>query len=202
MNDKEQLEKREISYEIKDFVGVFNNLYTKTYCDQVIEFFDKYQEAGFTKNRQDFEGVKKTFKDDSFIFMSESRYLDSLLTEEFFKKFWEVAYPLYAKHYAPIVESGHHSIYENKIQKTLPGQGYHTWHYESTDRNHCHRLLTYSVYLNDVEYGGETEFLYLGRRIKPTVGTLVIWPAAFTHTHRGNPPLNSTKYIMTGWVEF
>jgi len=26
--------------------------------------------------------------------------------------------------------------------------------------------------------------------------------AAFTHTHRGNPPLSNAKYIVTGWTEF
>lgn len=26
--------------------------------------------------------------------------------------------------------------------------------------------------------------------------------AGFTHTHRGNPPISGTKYIITGWVEF
>ena len=39
-------------------------------------------------------------------------------------------------------------------------------------------------------------------RVKPKQGTLVIWPAAFTHTHRGNPPLSNDKYIVTGWTEF
>jgi len=58
------------------------------------------------------------------------------------------------------------------------------------------------IYLNDVEEGGETEFLYYARRIKPTQGTLLIWPAYFTHAHRGNPPLSNTKYIITGWIEF
>jgi len=64
------------------------------------------------------------------------------------------------------------------------------------------RLLTRMVYLNDVEEGGETEFLYQSMRVKPKQGTLVIWPAAFTHTHRGNPPLSNSKYIVTGWTEF
>jgi len=39
-------------------------------------------------------------------------------------------------------------------------------------------------------------------RVKPKQGTLLIWPAAFTHTHRGNPPLSNVKYITTGWIEF
>ena len=58
------------------------------------------------------------------------------------------------------------------------------------------------VYLNDVEEGGETEFLYQSRRIKPKQGTMVICPASFTHTHRGNPPLKGNKYMINGWIEF
>jgi len=30
----------------------------------------------------------------------------------------------------------------------------------------------------------------------------LLWAAGYTHTHRGNPPLKDTKYIITGWVEF
>jgi hypothetical protein len=55
------------------------------------------------------------------------------------------------------------------------------------------------VYLNDVDEGGETEFLYQQVKIKPKRGTVVIWPGGFTHLHRGNPPLKN-KYIATGWL--
>ena len=58
------------------------------------------------------------------------------------------------------------------------------------------------MYLNDVEEGGETEFLYQSRRVKPKRGRLAIWPAQFTHMHRGNPPLSGDKYVITGWVEY
>ena len=58
------------------------------------------------------------------------------------------------------------------------------------------------IYLNDVEEGGETEFLYQSIRVAPKAGTLLIWPAGFTHTHRGNPPLSGDKYIATGWVQY
>lgn len=61
--------------------------------------------------------------------------------------------------------------------------------------------MAFIVYLNDVEGGGETEFLYLGRRVSPVQGRLVIFPAGYTHTHRGNPPLSGEKYILTGWIE-
>jgi hypothetical protein len=56
--------------------------------------------------------------------------------------------------------------------------------------------------LNTVEQGGETEWLYQGVRIPATQGTLVVWPAGYTHAHRGNPPLSGEKFLLTGWVEF
>ena len=64
------------------------------------------------------------------------------------------------------------------------------------------RIMAWMIYLNDVEDGGETEFLYQSMRVKPKQGTLVLWPAHFTHMHRGNPPLSGEKYIMTSWLEF
>ena len=80
--------------------------------------------------------------------------------------------------------------------------GYHIWHHETDRRETSNRVLAWTVYLNDVAEGGETEYLYQHLRIKPTTGTFVIWPAGFTHTHRGNPPLSNDKYIMTGWIEY
>ena len=64
------------------------------------------------------------------------------------------------------------------------------------------RFLVLFVYLNDVEEGGETEFLYQKCRFKPEKNTMLVWPAQFTHVHRGNPPLSNDKYIITGWVEY
>jgi hypothetical protein len=58
------------------------------------------------------------------------------------------------------------------------------------------------VYLNDIDEAGETEFLYQKRRISPKENTLIIWPAAFTHTHRGNVVHGAkSKYIITGWFD-
>jgi len=27
-----------------------------------------------------------------------------------------------------------------------------------------------------------------------------VWPAGFTHVHRGNPPLKNKKYVISGWL--
>ena len=64
----------------------------------------------------------------------------------------------------------------------------------------ANRALVYSAYLNTIEEAGETEFLYQRTRIPPKENTMIIWPAGFTHTHRGNVVYgNKSKYIITGW---
>ena len=84
--------------------------------------------------------------------------------------------------------------------------GYPYWHSESyPDPPHneaLHRILLFMYYLNDVQNGGETDFFYQKQSIRPQKGTMVIAPAYFTHTHRGNAPLSNDKYILTSWVLF
>ncbi|MCS6096285.1 2OG-Fe(II) oxygenase [Shewanella baltica] len=84
--------------------------------------------------------------------------------------------------------------------------GYPHWHSEQFPQNGhneaLHRVVLYMFYLNDVEEGGETEFYYQQRKISPKKGTMVIAPAGFTHTHRGNKPVSGDKYIATSWIMF
>ena len=87
-------------------------------------------------------------------------------------------------------------------QKTKVGEGYHFWHCENAEMKARNRILAFMVYLNDVNEGGETEFLYQKCRFKPEKNTMLVWPSQFTHVHRGNPPLSNDKYIITGWVEY
>ena len=86
-----------------------------------------------------------------------------------------------------------------KMQMTRVGESYSAWHSE-WGKDHNNRYLVWMLYLNDIMEGGETEWLYYNRRIKPKAGDLVIWPTGFTHAHRGNPPLNKKKYVITGWI--
>jgi len=92
--------------------------------------------------------------------------------------------------------------YEIKLQKTPVKGGYSMWHGEQGPGGSATRVISWLLYLNDVEEGGETEFLYQSFKQKATKGTLVIWPAGFTHTHRGNPPYSNEKYVITGWGNY
>ena len=64
------------------------------------------------------------------------------------------------------------------------------------------RVLTWMMYLNDIpkENGGATDFLHQKCSFQPSVGTMVMWPAAYTHMHRGSFLTGDiSKYIATGW---
>jgi hypothetical protein len=201
MNTEEQL--RKVDYTLGNFVGVFKNAFTKEFCEQVIKQYENMAESGHGQTRFFSENAARTFKDDTQVFADDIDYIPlRKATKEFNNLFWNKYFPIYEQEYSSLKDSGRHTNYSFKIQKTKIGGGYHIWHYESSSREHCHRLLTWILYLNDVQEGGETEFLYQHMRVKPEQGTLVIWPAAFTHTHRGNPPLSNEKYIITGWTEF
>ena len=93
------------------------------------------------------------------------------------------------------------------LQRYTSGRGgYPYWHCGLYPRDPggetLHRHLLWTVYLNDGFGEGETEFLYQQRKIAPCTGSLLIAPAAFTHTHRGNRPQGGDKFIATSWVLF
>lgn len=90
-----------------------------------------------------------------------------------------------------------------KIQKYYAGQSYRVYHYENTGHvGHVRRHLVFMTYLNNVKSGGETEWLYQNLKVKPQKGLTVIWPAIWTHTHRGLPAPKELKYICTGWYDY
>ena len=192
---------------IKDFIGVYDGYIPDEACDQAIELFKKYQEFNKVFSRFTSEGSTQDKKDDKQLFCSPD-----VLTDEEFNvnklKALMVNFDMALRHYYTETNvkkyTGENISTDHvKIQKTLPGQGYHVWHTERHEgRDGIKRVLAYTIYLNTVDEGGETEFLYQSQRIKPVKGRIVIWPANFPYVHRGNPPLNGEKYITTSWINF
>jgi hypothetical protein len=113
-------------------------------------------------------------------------------------------YDDYSSKYSILKDSGNIRASVMKMQRTGPGGGYHIWHGEQGPGTHANRVVVYMLYLNDLGgEGGETEFLYQKMRIKPEENLMLIWPASYTHAHRGNPILGEThKYIVTGWFYY
>jgi hypothetical protein len=82
-----------------------------------------------------------------------------------------------------------HNIYDDILSRKS----------DTNDKSESCRILTYLFYLNTIDEGGETEFID-GTKIKPEKGKLLIFPATWPYMHKGNIPLSSNKYIVTGWL--
>lgn len=90
-----------------------------------------------------------------------------------------------------------------KLQKSSAGGGFCDWHTEQGASEASRtRFGVWMIYLNTVEKGGKTEFSNFEYAVKPEQGTLLIWPASYTHEHRAAPDLEEDKYIATGWFSF
>jgi hypothetical protein len=88
------------------------------------------------------------------------------------------------------------------LQRYLPGEGFYHWHSENISIKTSYRQLSWMVYLNTITDQGGTEFKFQNHTETAEVGKVVIWPAFWTHLHRGIPSKTQTKYIATGWVNY
>ena len=93
---------------------------------------------------------------------------------------------------------------EAKFHHVSPGGGYHQWHCEQEGGYSVNRVLAWHLSLNnlDKDDDGSLEFLNFNTKIKPKAGQVVIWPAFFTHAHRGNMTRLGDKYYLTGWFSY
>jgi len=194
---------------IPNFIEVYN-VYSKDICETLIHYFNESEKAGLAINRRT-ETADKLTRDDNACYLTpievNARFLPNDMTNgQLVNKvkdiFWQQAYVKYAEKYDILKQCHELFIFTLKLQKTMPGEGYHVWHAEAMNRFVNSRILVYTVYLNDDFEAGETEFLYQQYRYVPKQGDVVIFPGAFTHVHRGNPPIGNSKYILTGWLEF
>lgn len=190
---------------VDQFIAVWENFVPRVICKEIIEEYDNLLEDISTNNvDEDIQaeimsgetqfGNRKLGRSDISLMMNHYSRRQVQRISQYLQSCWI--------HYNDMYPNlMHETIFSSdvKIQKTEPGGGYHVWHCENSSYAFSPRTAVWSIYLNDIDEGGETEFLYQNKRIKPSTGTVVIWPAAFTHVHRGNPPLSQTKYILTGW---
>ena len=207
---------------IDNFIGIWDFAYSTEFCQSVIDVFNNTHIVA--KSRKEQEDVPPEVKSDVALDCIDSgimnydksviEYNELCLNDcnSFIQKepiqMYDAMFHLIRKDYTAKYSMLPISTFTNggifKIQKTAKGEAYHTWHCEAS-AGRTNRVLAWSIYLNDVDPddGGETSFLYYKLKCRPKVGRLMVWPAHFTHTHRGEVYWgNDNKYIMTGWLHY
>ena len=183
--------------EYKDFIGIYDESVPVELCNEFVENFEEGK-----KNETIIEAdasPNPIHRKDEALFVTSlsSTIYPRPPVEEYFQ-FLNLCFTCYRERYS-ITFGG--TIFNDifKIHKVRKTEGYHKWHYEKGEASQMNRMLVYMTYLEVPKKGGETEFLHQSLRIDPVVGRTLIWPAGFTHMHRGNPPLDGEKMYITGW---
>jgi hypothetical protein len=168
-------------------------------CDRIIEFHKNSPDTvpGLAIGLDGTRGVHKEAKDSMDLVLDGNQELYNAYFTEFNKihGLYKLKYPA----------SDRVDFYKNttatNIQHYAPGGGYYEWHTERQMYG-SNRHLVFMTYLNDVDDGGETQFLHQKIKITPRKGLTLIWPTDWTFYHRGIPSPTQHKYIVTGWLSF
>lgn len=189
---------------IENFIGVFDNYFAEPMIDAFMDIYKNSENNNKIYLRSQYQNRPANEMKDTMVPLNFSEAHTWLQKVPGFAENLMMAYHEYLKKIPLNEYIGYESLHFQtvKIQKTSPGEGYHVWHIEA---GFCYemlqRVVAYTIYLNDIDEGGETEFLYQHVRVKPKKGRLVLWPAMFPFVHRGNPPLKQDKYILTSWLK-
>jgi len=184
-----------------DLIKVYNVL-TEDECKDIIDWFweveDRHVDGAVYGRPSDVRQnhVVKDFKDTRQIYPKPDDRVSDLLSRAYFE-----VYDRYAEE-CPVPPEDYPLVFRDYCVRVYhKGKGFFSKHQDQGPGVNVHRVFGIVGYLNDVEEGGELEFLYQSKRIEPRKGDFVLWPAGYTHHHRGNPPLKGTKYIYTGWLD-
>jgi len=191
--------------EHKDFIATYTGVYPDGYCQHLINEFERLANNGAGSNRQNSEKAPSHIKNDYQIMLNigvhDAGKFEGKDPIDMFFNGLQACYEDYTNNFSVLKEAKIRGTVM-KMQRTDPGGGYHIWHGEQGNGKASERVLVYMLYLNSLkpESAGETEFLYQRTRLNPVENTMVLWPAAYTHAHRGNTVFgNTSKYIVTGW---
>ena len=182
-----------------DFIESYN-LKNISLCDDLIKLHNRSdnKKDGFTNL-----GIQKNIKNSIDVGM----YINKIQKTPILKCYVDELFAfvnLYTKKYEYATQCKYGLLEDFNIQYYPVGGGYYSWHTERTSSLYPNsaRHLVFMTYLNNVNSGGQTEFLYQKRKVKARKGRTLIWPADWTHTHRGIASHKEEKYIITGWFSF
>jgi len=193
--------------DVQEYRAPFNSLIGAWYinekvCDELINFHinSSNKHAGYqTAHNEIF--VNKNIKDSMDVVIHPPDF-DNIESIKIYLEYLQECLHRYLQKYPLANHVPEFGIRDSiNIQHYQPGGGFKAWHFENGNENILKRYLVFMTFLNDVEDGG-TEFYYQNLCLPAIKGLTLIWPAYWTHSHKGQISKKHEKYISTGWFEF
>ena len=173
-------------------------------CDELIDYFESNknkQKKGVTSSGQNLNAKNST---DIKIQPKDIKLLGNEVFEKYLHNLFS-CYQDYVNEWPFLMTFAQNlQIGDFNLQRYKSGQHFQRTHTERSSLDSLHRIFAWMTYLNDVEIkdGGSTLFSHYDLDIQPRKGLTLIWPAEWTHAHKGNLLKAESKYIITGWMHF
>mgnify|MGYP003117502213 FL=1 len=180
-----------------NFIEVYDNALSKKECEILINQFEKSDKhfngstsLGYNPDIKKCMQLQLDLRDQSVISTIVKPNISSCIRQ--YREKYHL--PLYYAHTWKLFNEAAFQKYDGKED------GYKVWHCEHCPQElYNKRIMAWMFYLNDAKCG--TEFCDRPT-IKAKRGRCVIWPAFWTHLHRGVIPNIGLKYIVTGWISY
>lgn len=182
---------------LQDYCMVFDNVIPKEECDIIIKLFERssdHHERYDNDSRPNFTQLNITKNKDVNGLDSVHNYLLSA-SQKVIKQ--------YSRHTFLLCWPERYAFEEFRMKRYHnDGNDQFSDHIDAADIDTSKRFLAFFWYLNDVEEGGETEFLNFDLSVKPKAGRLLVFPPLWLYPHRGNAPISNSKYIIGSYLHF
>tara|TARA_B100000902_G_C26933404_1_gene727475 strand:- start:5 stop:583 length:579 start_codon:yes stop_codon:yes gene_type:complete len=185
-----------------NFIGIYDDIITLDECNVIRQYHERHPDK--EKGQIGYGFVDPDLKDSTDVY---TRFTESLLTHRILYGALEQAFKRYESEHTCMTHTDRFSLHDSfNIQKYDPGGGFKLWHHETTNfANYPNlqttRVLAWMVNLNDCP-GGGTMFMDQDFTMEAKCGRLSLWPAGFTHVHKGQISETHEKYIATGWFNY
>ena len=186
-----------------DFIGIYDNAISSHDCKEIIKWVESQSlRRGGVMNKDGTGRIDTRLKSDwevdpQTLFTNKTSV--DLLIADALNKYT----PSYRESYPSVDNLDSWNVCNiYNMQKYDPGDGYHALHCEASGEYTTQRALAWMIYLNTVTDEGGTYFSSYDKILEAKEGRLVIWPAHFTHQHKGVVSKTQTKYIATGWYSY
>jgi Rps23 Pro-64 3,4-dihydroxylase Tpa1-like proline 4-hydroxylase len=179
---------------LEDYIQVFDNILPEEFCDEILNEYKKSDEWKYSRISSQ-EILDLNTRNCSAILISD-QHLNNSVRKQIDKTLFEYSKEC-VKKYSELFSNFQIDIdtgYE--ILKYDTG-GFYVQHTDSFKEQQ--RSVSCSFTLNDDYVGGEFAFFDREIMIKPTKGSVIMFPSNFMYPHEVMPILEGTRYSVITW---
>lgn len=187
---------------LSHYVRVYDDVFDKEFCNNLIEVFDYCNETKVDTVRHSEHEWGEDYRSFNEIDIVKTPQFKPFI-DQYYARIEEVY-----SHYKSVVEipffPAKYALEDARMKKyEANDHDQFGWHVDVGDKASAERFLVMFVYLNDVEEGGLTRFKSeIDFTVQPKCGRIVLFPPMWMYPHIGERPISNPKYIISTYLHY